>query len=107
MDSILIIGIIIFTGFVAGEICTRIGLPKVTGYILGIINYSFAISIAGICIQHQSMGVYSIAQPFIKVLGSIIGGCLFGFCLNSLTKVINRKLKVESFSQVSCFPYCF
>ena len=227
MESILIIGIIIFTGFVAGELCTRIGLPKVTGYILaglilnpklthfipesfvehtalvtnialsfitfsvggtllfskirslgksiifitlfeaefaflfvgvflillgplvvslpeftfvsfflplalllaslasptdpsatlavqhqykakgevtstimgvaafddilGIINYSLAVSIAGICVLHQSLGIYSIVQPFIKILGSIIGGCLFGFFLNILTKIIKKE----------------
>jgi len=227
MESILIIGIIIFTGFVAGELCTRIGLPKVTGYILaglilnpklthfipetfvehtalitnialsfitfsvggtllfskirslgkpiifitlfeaefaflfvgvsfillgplvvslpeftfvsfiipialllaslasptdpsatlavehqykakgevtstimgvaafddilGILNYSLAVSVAGICILHQSLGIYSIAQPFIKILGSIIVGCLFGFFLNILTKIIKKE----------------
>lgn len=227
MESILIIGIIIFTGFVAGEICTRIGLPKVTGYILGglilnpklthfipesfvdhtalitnialsfitfsvggtllfskirslgksivfitlfeaefaflfvgisilllgplisslheftfvsffiplalllaslaaptdpsatlavehqykakgevtstimgvaafddilgIINYSLAVSVAGIFIQHQSVGLSTIVQPFIMILGSIIGGCLFGFFLNILTKIIKKE----------------
>ena len=34
MQPILTVGIIIFTGFVFGELCTRIKLPKVTGYIL-------------------------------------------------------------------------
>ena len=34
MQSLLIVGIIIFTGFVFGEIVTRAKLPRVTGYIL-------------------------------------------------------------------------
>jgi Kef-type K+ transport system membrane component KefB len=74
-----------------GEVTSTIMGVAAFDDILGIINYSFAVSIAGICIQHQSMGVYSIVQPFIKVLGSIVGGCLFGFCLNGLTKIINKE----------------
>ena len=34
MQSMLTIGIIIFTGFVLGELVAKIKLPKVTGYIL-------------------------------------------------------------------------
>jgi Kef-type K+ transport system membrane component KefB len=34
MESLLIIGIILFTGFVLGEIVSKIKLPKITGYIL-------------------------------------------------------------------------
>ena len=34
MEPILVIGIILFAGFFVGELCTHIGLPKVTGYIL-------------------------------------------------------------------------
>jgi Kef-type K+ transport system membrane component KefB len=34
LQSILIVGIIIFTGFIFGEIAEKIKLPKVTGYIL-------------------------------------------------------------------------
>ncbi|PIQ90020.1 MAG: sodium:proton exchanger, partial [Candidatus Omnitrophica bacterium CG11_big_fil_rev_8_21_14_0_20_42_13] len=34
MDSILIVGIIIFTGFIFGEIAIKFRIPKVTGYIL-------------------------------------------------------------------------
>ncbi|MBN1794961.1 MAG: cation:proton antiporter [Candidatus Omnitrophica bacterium] len=35
MPSILIVGIIIFVGFICGELLRHFGLPKVTGYILG------------------------------------------------------------------------
>jgi len=34
MESLLIVGIILFTGFILGEIVSKIKLPKVTGYIL-------------------------------------------------------------------------
>jgi Kef-type K+ transport system membrane component KefB len=34
MPSILIIGIILFAGFICGEIATKVKLPKVTGYII-------------------------------------------------------------------------
>lgn len=34
MQAILIVGIVVFTGFIFGEIATKIRLPKVTGYIL-------------------------------------------------------------------------
>ena len=34
MESLLIIGIILFTGFIFGELLSKIKLPKVTGYIL-------------------------------------------------------------------------
>lgn len=34
MESLLIVGIIIFTGFILGELLSKIKLPKVTGYIL-------------------------------------------------------------------------
>ncbi len=34
MDSILIVGVIIFCGFIFGELAKKVKLPKVTGYIL-------------------------------------------------------------------------
>ncbi len=34
MESLLIIGVIIFTGFILGELVSKIKLPKITGYIL-------------------------------------------------------------------------
>ena len=33
MEPVLIVGIVIFAGFIFGETCTRLRLPKVTGYI--------------------------------------------------------------------------
>ena len=34
MSSILLVGIIVFAGFVAGEGARKVGLPKVTGFLL-------------------------------------------------------------------------
>ena len=34
MISIFVIGVVIFTGFVCGEVATKVKLPKVTGYII-------------------------------------------------------------------------
>ena len=34
MSPVLLVGITVFTGFVGGELARRVGLPKVTGYIL-------------------------------------------------------------------------
>ena len=74
-----------------GEVTSTIMGVAAFDDILGIINYSLAVSVAGICILDQSLGIYSIAQPFIKILGSIVGGCLFGFLLNILTKIIKKE----------------
>ena len=35
MPPILLVGIVVFTGLLSGEVLKRLGLPKVTGYILG------------------------------------------------------------------------
>ena len=53
MEPIFSVGVIIFTGFIFGEICTRIGLPKVTGYI-----------IAGIVLNPNLTNV--IPKPFVE-----------------------------------------
>ena len=74
-----------------GEVTSTIMGVAAFDDILGIINYTLAVSIAGICILHQPLGIYSIAQPFIKILGSIIVGCLFGLFLNILTKIIKKE----------------
>jgi len=74
-----------------GEVTSTIMGVAAFDDILGIINYSLAGSIAGICILHQPLEIYSIAQPFIKILGSIIGGCLFGILLNILSKIIKKE----------------
>jgi len=34
LDSILIVGLILFVGFVTGEVAEKVHLPKISGYIL-------------------------------------------------------------------------
>lgn len=59
--------------------------------ILGIINYSLAVAVAGIYIMQQSPGLYPVLQPFVKILGSLVLGSLFGFILNILSKIIKKE----------------
>jgi Kef-type K+ transport system membrane component KefB len=59
--------------------------------ILGIVNFSLAMSAADILILHQAVGINLVAQPIFKILGSIFIGSLFGLVLNILTKIINNE----------------
>ena len=74
-----------------GEVSSTIMGVAAFDDILGIINYSIAVSVAAICITHEPIGVQSIAQPFFKIAGSILGGAIFGFILNFLTKIIRKE----------------
>lgn len=74
-----------------GEVTSTIMGVAAFDDILGIINYSLAISIAGICILHEPFDFFSIAHPLLRISGSIIIGILFGFILNFLAKVITRE----------------
>jgi Kef-type K+ transport system membrane component KefB len=86
MEPILIVGIIIFTGFVAGELCTQIGLPKVTGYILAgmILNPNLIHFIPESFVEHTTL-VTNIALSFITFS---VGGTLFFPKIRSLGKSI-------------------
>ncbi|BBO88663.1 cation:proton antiporter [Desulfosarcina ovata] len=59
--------------------------------ILGIINYSLAVSVAGIFASQLHFSPYSIAWPFLKIAGSIAGGCVFAGGLNVLSKWIGNE----------------
>jgi len=86
MQPILIIGIIIFSGFVVGELCTRLGLPKVTGYILAglILNPNLTHFIPESFIGHTTL-VINIALSFITFS---VGGTLLFSKIRSLGKSI-------------------
>lgn len=58
--------------------------------ILGIINFSLAVAVVNIYIAHQAFGFHLIMEPIIRILISILTGCLFGLFLNLLIKVIKR-----------------
>jgi len=64
--SILIVGIIIFTGFILGEIATKIKLPKVTGYIIAgiILNPGLFHFIPQDFVNHTSL-ITNISLAFI------------------------------------------
>ena len=87
MEPILIIGIIIFTGFVVGELCTRFGLPKVTGYILAglILNPNVTHFIPESFVGHTAL-VTNIALSFITFS---VGGTLLFSKIRSLGKLHN------------------
>ena len=66
MYSILIVGVIIFTGFIFGEIATKIKLPKVTGYIIAgiILNPGLFHFIPQNFVDHTSL-ITNISLAFI------------------------------------------
>jgi len=74
MQSTLIVGIIVFTGFVFGEIATKIKLPKVTGYILAgiLLNPNLLTLIPKNFIDHTSF-ITNISLSFITFS---VGGTL-------------------------------
>jgi Kef-type K+ transport system membrane component KefB len=74
-----------------GEVTSTVMGVAAFDDILGIINYSLAVALSGVFILHHPLGLHSIAQPFLSILGAIILGCLFGMILNVLTKIINRE----------------
>jgi Kef-type K+ transport system membrane component KefB len=86
MEPILIIGIIIFCGIVFGEFCTRLGLPKVTGYIFAgvILNPNLTHIIPEYFVEHTAF-VTNISLSFITFS---VGGTLFFLKVRSLGKPI-------------------
>lgn len=74
MQSILIVGVIIFTGFVFGEIASKVKLPKVTGYILAgvLLNPSLFRLIPQDFVDHTSL-ITNISLAFITFS---VGGTL-------------------------------
>ncbi len=75
MQSTLMVGIIVFTGFVFGEIASKIKLPKVTGYILAgiLLNPDLFRIVPRDFIVHTDL-VTNIALSFITFS---VGGTLF------------------------------
>lgn len=65
MEPILITGIIVFTGFIFGELCTRIRLPKVTGYIA---EFAFLFVAAVFAL----LGPLIVSQPKLGLLSFFI-----------------------------------
>ena len=59
--------------------------------ILGILNFSLAMSAAHILMQHQPFEISSIFHPVLKILSSVFIGGIFGLILNFLTRKINNE----------------
>jgi len=76
MEQILTIGIIIFVGFILGELAEKIKLPKVTGYILAgvLLNPELSNIIPKNFVEHTSL-ITNIALSFITF--SVGGSLLF------------------------------
>lgn len=86
MDSTLILGIVLTTGFICGELVQRIKLPKVTGYI-----------IAGILLNPQMFAIFPrdilkhtdlITKISLSFITFSIGGTLFYPTIKRLGKSI-------------------
>jgi len=71
---------------------------------LGIINYSLAISIAGVLILNQDFNIYSsFIQPFIVIIGAIILGIIVGFIFNIITIILKKETEGAFIVVILCF----
>jgi len=86
MESLLIIGVIIFTGFILGELVSKIKLPKITGYILAgvLLNPELFHVIPNNFIEHTN-AITNIALSFITFS---VGGTLLYNRIKKLGKGI-------------------
>ncbi|MGD8413082.1 MAG: cation:proton antiporter, partial [Candidatus Latescibacterota bacterium] len=75
-----------------GDIASTIMSVAAFDDVLGIINYSVAITIAGAIAFNSSFSFNAtIAVPLITIFGAIILGSIVGFILNAVTFVIKKK----------------
>nr|WP_320048574.1 cation:proton antiporter [uncultured Desulfuromonas sp.] len=86
LEPILVIGLILFGGFVMGELCKRFGLPKVTGYILAglLLNPRLTPIIPNDFVEHTDL-VTNISLAFITFS---VGGTLLMPKIRALGKPI-------------------
>jgi Kef-type K+ transport system membrane component KefB len=98
MSSILLVGIIVFTGFVAGEGARKVGLPKVTGFLLAgvLLNPSVTGFISQDFVYHTDL-VTNIALSFITFS---VGGTLLLSRVKALGKSI---MSITLFEAESAF----
>ncbi|MDZ7722613.1 MAG: cation:proton antiporter [candidate division KSB1 bacterium] len=74
-----------------GEVTSTIMGVAAFDDILGIINFSLAVSVVNIITAHQPFSIHLILEPALRILLSIMGGGLFGILLNILTKIIQKE----------------
>lgn len=106
MDIILSIGLLIFTGYIFGELATKIKLPKISGYIL-----------AGIMLNPDLLGIMSTqfvdnTDPLLSISLSFItfsiGGSLHAEKLRATGKKVLSLTVLESlFAFIFVFLFMF
>ncbi len=86
MQSILVVGVIIFTGFIFGELAAKVRLPKVTGYIIAgiLLNPDLPSFVSRDFVDHTSLAI-NICLAFITFS---VGGTLLRSRLKKLRKKI-------------------
>jgi len=71
---------------------------------LGIINYSLAISIAGILVLNESFSIASsLIHPLIVIIGAILLGLAIGFVFNVVTRVLKKETEGAFIVIILCF----
>ena len=76
--------------------------------ILGMLNFSLAMSAAGLLHAHQSFEIYAVAKPVLRILFSIVIGGLFGLVLNMLVKLVKNESEGVLISLIiSLLALCF
>ena len=71
---------------------------------LGIINYSLAISIAGILVLNQSFSIYSsIVQPLTVIIGALVLGLVIGVIFNAITIFLKKETEGAFIVIILCF----
>ena len=102
MNIILSVGLLIFTGFIFGELAKKIHLPKISGYIL-----------AGILLNPDLLGIMSVkfvehTDPLLTIALSVItfsiGGTLSRSNLKSAGKTV---LFLTLYESLSAFLFVF
>ena len=74
-----------------GEVTSTIMGVAAFDDILGIINYSLAVSVAGVCVMHHSQVLNSMVQLLINIIGALLVGIAFGGILNLLSAIIKQE----------------
>lgn len=71
---------------------------------LGIVNYSIAITVAGLLIMHQSFNISSsILSPLYIIFGAIALGVIIGFIFNMISWAIKRESEGMFIVLIICF----
>jgi len=71
---------------------------------IGIVNYSIAITVAGLLILHQSFSINSsIISPLYIIFGAIVLGIIFGFIFNTISWAVKRETEGTLIVVIICF----